>query len=118
MSSRLPPRPFRIALFAACVAVVLWFSLAPPDSLPGIENFWDKAEHASAYMALTLVGLALFGASIPLVAGIWLLGVAVEFLQAAMPFDRMGDWRDAVANTVGVLAGLAVAWAARRLRAA
>lgn len=118
MSPRLLPRPLRLALFAACVAVVLWFSLAPPNTLPGIENFWDKAEHASAYLGLTLVGLVLFGPSIPLVAGIWLLGIGVEFLQAAMPFDRTGDWRDALANTVGVLAAVAVGWAARRLRLA
>lgn len=118
MSLRLLPLPIRIALFAGCVALVLWFSLAPVDKLPGIENIWDKAEHASAYLALTLAGLALFGPSTALAGGIWLLGIAVELGQAAMPFGRTGDWRDAVANSVGLAAGLLIGWGVRRLKAA
>jgi VanZ family protein len=110
------PRPARIAMFSACLALVAYLCLAPSDKLPAIQSLWDKAEHALAYIFLTLSGLALSRRRAALVAGVWLFGLAIELLQAAMPYGRQGDWRDMAANSVGILIGLGLAWSAKRLR--
>jgi VanZ family protein len=107
----------RIALFAACLGVIAYLSLAPGDRLPAIESLWDKAEHALAHAGLTFAGLALSSRRRSLVAGIWLFGVGIEALQAIMPFDRQGDWRDVVANSVGIGAALAALGVWRSIRA-
>lgn len=109
------PRPLRLAIYALAVAVVLYLSLAPTEGLPEV-NLWDKAEHALAWAGLTALGLVLstrHGWAIPLFT--LALGVAVEALQASLGFGRMGDWRDLVADAVGIAAVVA-AWALFRRR--
>ena len=44
------------------------------------------------------------------------LGVLVEVLQATMGFGRHGDWRDLVADSLGVAAALAVYALVQRFR--
>jgi len=110
------PRPLRVLVFAVCVAVLLWLSLAPTRDLPGADLLWDKAEHAIAYVVLMTAGLLLFPRH-PwlLVGGALGLGVAIELLQASMGFGRQGDWRDVVANSLGVLVAFLAARLARRI---
>lgn len=112
------PRPLRLAIYAAAVAVVLYLSLAPTESLPQV-NVWDKAEHALAWGGLTALGLALstrHGWAVPVFTlG---LGVAVEALQATLGFGRMGDWRDLVADAVGIVVVLGACALFRRSRGA
>lgn len=110
------PRPLRVLAFAVCVGVLLWLSLAPTDDLPGADLVWDKAQHAVAYVVLMTAGLLLFPKH-PwlLVGGALGLGLAIELLQATMGFGRQGDWRDVVANGVGVLTAFLAARLLRRL---
>ncbi|MBI1404598.1 MAG: VanZ family protein [Caulobacter sp.] len=111
-----PPAPVRIALFALACALIAWLSLAPGEDLPQALTFWDKAEHATAYLGLTLVGAWAFPERLRRLAlGLFLAGVGVEILQAIMGLGRQGDPVDAVANSVGIAVGLGVAMAARRL---
>jgi glycopeptide antibiotics resistance protein len=42
--------------------------------------------------------------------GMLLLGVSVEIAQGAMQFGRQMDPRDVLANSLGILVGLALAW--------
>lgn len=111
------PRPLRLVAFAFSVAVILYLSLAPTEEVPGDELVWDKAAHAIAYTILVIVGL-LFSTHRrwAVVLAVWGLGVGIEFLQAAMPFGRQGDPRDALANTIGVAAGVALWALARRFK--
>lgn len=111
------PRPLRLVAFALSVAVILYLSLAPTEEVPGDELVWDKAAHAIAYTILVIVGL-LFSTHRrwAVVLAVWGLGVGIEFLQAAMPFGREGDPRDALANTIGVAAGVALWALARRFK--
>ena len=51
------PRPIRLAVFFAAVAVILYLTLAPNEDVPGSGMIWDKAAHSIAYGLLTLVGL-------------------------------------------------------------
>ncbi len=87
----------------------------------------DKIEHFLAYGTLSAWAMNLFDArrsrllaALSLVA----LGIAMELAQGAFTSDRMMDWRDALANALGVAAGQVLAltpartclqWADRRL---
>jgi len=65
-----------------------------------------------AYFILAGSAVQLFRRGRPLLwvgAGLVLMGVGIEFAQGALTSNRMADPMDAVANTVGVLAGMATA---------
>ncbi len=112
-----PPQPVRIALFAAACCVIALLSLSPTETLPQGLTFWDKAEHALAYLGLTLLGAWAFLLRMGRLAiGLFLGGVGVEILQSTMGLGRQGDAWDAVANSTGIAVGLAVAFALRRLQ--
>jgi hypothetical protein len=109
-----------VAMSAALVAAVVYGSLTPHLVLPVPGNF-DKVEHFSAYSALALWFTGLFRRT-----GYWKvavsllgLGLSMEILQGLMHMGRSAEVLDMVANTVGVVAGLAVAvvltggWAGR-----
>jgi VanZ family protein len=109
------PRPLRTAIFGAATAVLLWVSLAPTEDLPQSIMFWDKAEHALAYLVLTGLGVTLFPRHrVGVAAYAFTLAVLVELLQGAMGLGRSCDWRDAAAGTVGIAAALAVEVPVRR----
>jgi len=108
-------KPFRrpllwSGLWCAAIAAVVIGSLASPAGLPLPEvRNGDKLLHLSAYFALAAWAVQLFprwssllGAGIGLV----LMGIGVEYAQGALTVDRMMDARDALANTLGVIAGL------------
>ena len=110
---RLPFLP-RLVTFGFAVTVLMWLSLAPVQSLPGI-SFWDKAQHALAYLVLTGLGLVLFPRrTLAVTVGVLALGVSIEFLQASMPLGRQGDWRDVVANVIGAASALLIVFLVRR----
>ncbi|MFN3521237.1 MAG: hypothetical protein ACK4YQ_03235 [Phenylobacterium sp.] len=114
---RLPLLP-RIVTFGFAVTVLLWLSLVPSSALPRSITFWDKAEHALAYLVLTGLGLLLFPRRpLALIGGVLVLGVGLELLQAATQLGRQGDWRDVVANATGVAAAAVAVGAFRRRRA-
>lgn len=112
------PNALRLAVFAAACGAILYLSLAPSEGLPDVD-LWDKAQHALAWSALAVLGLALWPRRPWAAAGAALaLGLAVELLQAAMGFGRMGDPADLAADAVGVAAALALAALFRRGRRA
>ncbi len=95
------------------VAVVVVASLIPVSGLPEVPKNFDKVEHFVAYAALSAGAVQLFArrlswgfACVLLV----LMGIGLEHLQAQMALGRMLDRADALANTLGVLAGLATAF--------
>jgi VanZ family protein len=105
------PARIKRAAYGVAVAVLLYLCLAPSQALPK-EHLWDKAEHAIAWFVLAALGLALWPRRPGRVTFFALaLGALVEVLQWAMPFGRDGDWRDWIADSVGVAAALLV-WAA------
>lgn len=103
------PRPIRLVLFVLACLTVLYLSLAPTTAIPSV-TLWDKIEHATAYFGLSVLGVWAFPARMWRVAiGLWLGGIVVEILQATMGWGRDGDPLDALANTIGVMAGIALA---------
>jgi len=111
------PRPLRLAVFVAAVLVILYMTLAPNEDVPGSSLLWDKAAHSIAFGLLTMIGLLMSTHRRVLVAGAVLgLGVAIEIAQSLMPFGRNGDWRDALADAVGVALGFGLWAIARRFK--
>ncbi|WP_297830278.1 VanZ family protein [Thermomonas sp.] len=93
------------------VAVVVFGSLLPARDLPSV-SLNDKWEHFLAYAALSTGAVQLFQrrlswgfACVVLV----LLGIGLEYAQGAMGMGRSADRFDALADTIGVLVGLATA---------
>lgn len=99
------------ALWGLAVLFVIVVCLIPPPPIPVPEN-GDKVEHFLAYFILSGSAVQLFRQGRPLLwvgLGLVLMGIGIEFAQGALTRDRMADPMDALANTVGVLAGLGLA---------
>lgn len=97
------PRPIRLGLYGGAVAVLLWLCLAPSETLPQPKGLDDKWEHAIAWFVLTATGLLLAPRRWRTIAVFALvLGAMVEVLQASLGFGRHGDWRDLVADGLGI----------------
>jgi VanZ family protein len=102
---------WRIALGGAVLGFTV-LALLPVERLPPLSvfNWWDKAQHALAFAVLAV--LARLGwPRVP--AWRWCLalvvyGVLIELAQAATGW-RHGSVADALADAVGVVAGLGVA---------
>ncbi|MDR0184027.1 VanZ family protein [Lysobacter arvi] len=98
-----------VAIWIAMIAAVAASSLLPAHDLPEVPDGFDKVEHFVGYLLLSLWAAMLFAhrrgqalAAAALIA----LGVALEFAQGAWTVSRVADSADALANSLGVLAGL------------
>ncbi|MEN1941896.1 VanZ family protein [Luteimonas sp. MJ246] len=97
------------ALWCLAIAAVVVFSLLPAPDLPDAPGS-DKLHHFIAYFALAASAVQLFARWPALLGaglGLVLLGIGLEHGQGALTGSRMPDRWDALANTLGVVAGLA-----------
>lgn len=97
------------ALWCLAVAVVVVVSLMPAPDLPSPPGS-DKLHHFLAYFLLAAAAVQLFARWPALLGaglGLVLLGIGLEHAQGALTATRMADRMDALANTLGVAAGLA-----------
>jgi VanZ family protein len=107
-------KPFRrpwlwSLLLTAAVSAVVVFSLLPASSLQTLPSANDKLEHFTSYAVLAAGAVQLYPRwrSLAIVGlGLVLMGIALEYAQGAMGQGRMMDRMDALANTLGVIAGL------------
>lgn len=102
------------ALGLLMAAIITVGSLVPhvPDARV-LEN--DKINHFIGYFGLSawftaLVQRSRYGV---VVLALLAFGSAIEVAQHLMPLGRSGDWRDVVANSTGIAAGLALAFTSR-----
>jgi len=106
-------KPFRhplpwSALWMLAVAAVVAGSLLPPADLPARAMGNDKLMHFLGYFMLMAGAVQLHARRASWVAMAMLLvlmGIGLEWLQAWMHVGRTADGMDALANTLGVLAG-------------
>ncbi|MEO5596277.1 MAG: VanZ family protein [Lysobacteraceae bacterium] len=100
-----------LALWAVMLLLVVVLSLVIVPPLPEVTH-GDKYGHALAYASLAAMAVQLFSGRPTLIRiGLLLIayGVAMEFLQGFTP-NRTPDPLDALANSVGVLIGMSVAF--------
>ena len=93
-----------LALLAVCV-----LCLVPLDGLPPLPDNSDKVEHLLTYFMLAAGAVQLFGGSRALLVamlGLVALGIGIEFAQGMTAY-RSADPLDALANSIGVLLGMA-----------
>ncbi|HYC73579.1 hypothetical protein [Brevundimonas sp.] len=105
---------FRTATLV-CAITVAWLAFRPTtDATSGLP--WDKANHAAAFLVLTVLA----GRGWPdlhrrlLTLILLAAGVGVELVQGLPQIGRDADVWDVVADAVGICAGLAaMAWLRR-----
>jgi len=98
-----------LALWWLAIAITIVVCLIPPPPLALPQNS-DKVEHFLAYFLLAAAAVQIYRTRAALLwagAGLVLLGVGIEFLQGALTTDRMADPMDALANSIGVVVGMA-----------
>ena len=111
-----PFKPFKrpwlwAGLWILAIACVVVGSLLPSSDLPSVKVN-DKVEHFVAYAVLSAGAVQLFARRLSwgfVCVLLVLMGIGLEVLQAQMGLGRMLDRNDALANTIGVLIGLATA---------
>lgn len=99
-----------LGLWMAAIAIVIALSLLPPPAM-SVPPGTDKLEHLLAYAALSGFAVMLFArmrAQALAAAVLVVLGVSLEVAQATLTQTRAAESADALANTLGVLAGLLV----------
>ncbi|KLI97633.1 membrane protein [Luteimonas sp. FCS-9] len=112
MRSALKPlrRPWLwCGLWIAAIAAVVVLSLVPSVPMPDVPD-GDKLGHFLAYAALAAAAVQLYARWPSLLGaglGLVLLGIGLEYAQGALTDGRVQDPADALANTLGVIAGLA-----------
>lgn len=92
------------------VAIVVVVCLLPARNLPG-TGINDKLEHGLAFMVMALwfAGLTTRRDYLYLLLALMALGGAIEIAQGLMGLGRTADPLDLLADSVGTLAGLALA---------
>ena len=99
-----------LGLWVLAILVVIAVCLLPSPALPPLPDNSDKVEHLLAYFFLAAVAVQLFAErrALWIVAiGLVALGIGIEVAQGLLTTTRAADPRDAVANTLGVLLGMA-----------
>jgi len=98
------------SLWCLAIAIVVVVSLVPAPDLPDLPPGSDKWEHFLAYAALAAGAVQLFARWPALLGaglGLVLMGIGLEYAQGTLTDTRLMDRWDALANTLGVIAGLA-----------
>ncbi|MGV8960786.1 MAG: VanZ family protein [Stenotrophomonas sp.] len=101
-----------LALWWLAVLAVIVVCLMPPPPLPPLPDNSDKVEHFLTYFLLAAGAVQLWrGSRTLLVVGLGLvvMGIGIEWAQGAWTVTRMADPMDALANSLGVVAGMATA---------
>jgi VanZ family protein len=102
-------RRLAVWLFWPAVVLVAWGELTP-DPPQALYHVWDKLEHFTAYFGLAAMASLVIGLRRLLIwalLGVWALGGLLEIAQGLL--GRDAELGDVVANTLGTLAGLAIA---------
>jgi len=105
------------AVLAALLVACSWLAF-DPNPPPSADTGWDKLNHALAFCALAIAARLSFPHATPRGLSLALLGygVFIELVQARIP-GRSADALDLLGDAVGIIAGLLLAQAWRRIAA-
>jgi len=82
-------------------------ALLPSPQVPGVLQFWDKAQHFLAYTVLSVTGSLAFPKKLALVSlGLMIHGALVEIMQLTLTTTRSGEVLDWLADGIGILTGI------------
>ncbi|WP_297728619.1 VanZ family protein, partial [Limnohabitans sp. Rim8] len=100
------------ALFFGALLGVTVLALLPAEQLTlPLFSVWDKAQHALAFAALSVLGFMAFKERrIIVVLALSSYGILIELAQMGTGW-RSGEWSDALADLLGIL----LVWALARL---
>ncbi len=101
-SQRWPALLWTFLIIVACTL--------PGKSLPGAPVVgFDKVVHIGMFVGWACLWMLLYPGRVSLliVVGV-VFGIALEFYQQMLPFDRTFDWWDALADGVGTVVGTVV----------
>lgn len=90
--------------FWACVSAVIVLALMPTATqVP--STGWDKGNHLLAFTVLAVLGLRAYPVhTVAVLLGLLIFGGLIELLQSLTP-DRMAEWADWLADSLGLLLG-------------
>ena len=94
--------------FAAVVLLSLVVLFSPASDVPSDVPISDKVIHFSLFAALAVTGRLAGIPPLPLAVGLAAYAGVSEVLQTVLPINRDGDVRDALADTLGALVGIAL----------
>ncbi|MEO8365301.1 MAG: VanZ family protein [Pseudoxanthomonas sp.] len=100
-----------LALWMLAILALIVVCLIPLDGLPPLPDNSDKVEHVLGYFILAATAVQLFAGRRALsiaALGLVALGIGVEIAQGFTTY-RSSDPADALANSIGVLLGMATA---------
>ena len=106
-------RAWQVA-FATTATLSLVVLFAPGSDVPSSIPISDKIIHFLLFVSLAASGRSAGFAPPRLLVGLVAYAGVSEVLQTMLPINRDGDVRDALADTLGVVAGLGLATLARR----
>ena len=100
--------------FAGACALSLVVLFAPGSDVPSALPISDKVIHFLLFALLAATGRMAGLPARGLLVGLVAYAGASEVLQTTLPIHRDGDVRDALADALGVVAGLGLVVLARR----
>ena len=102
----LPFAPILFWMLLITTTLLMLVELAPKH---GGWPYWDKVQHASIFMMLTLTGSFVFQQKKTwMVIGLISYGAATELLQGMFTITRLASINDWLADTTGVVIGLLI----------
>ncbi len=104
-------RKLALAVWGLTMGVVTVLALLPIEQLQSpVFDWWDKAQHALAFMVLTVGALLLWPeVGVGVAMGMVAYGVGLELAQWAVGW-RFAELTDLVADAVGVLGAWVLVW--------
>ncbi|MDY0302075.1 MAG: VanZ family protein [Trichlorobacter sp.] len=113
-----PVRIFWFLLLIILTITLLYLSLASTP-VGGSGLGWDKANHAVAMFAVTMVTwLTARPAKLEIAKAAvyaFFLGFLIELLQAFLTKSRSAEWADLLADTVGIIIAVSVIFLYRQI---
>lgn len=97
-----------LVLGVVLATTIAWASLTPIDRAIAVAGS-DKLHHFIAYLALSAplsLRFRRLSSIITAIFACFIFGCAIELIQPYV--GRQGDWRDALANLIGIMAGFAL----------
>jgi len=92
--------------FVLALVIIFILAMIPMAVVPEVVSFRDKLHHTAAFAVLMLLGRGGWPArTAALVAGLIGYGVLIEVCQHTLTTNRVGEFRDVVADGLGVAIG-------------